>query len=208
MEIPQDLRRTIRLGHSSIQSRHTPSNGKVVQALGTFVPSTRRGPGAAPVRVSRLRPLPPIVTRPPDEGFEEFTDMPMPSKSAEPSMPCRVEAAGRTAVCNSGGLRRQVLFDEEDAVRASLPNIDLRAQLRRHGLCDGRGTCGWLFRSRYHAGNPSTMSYECSTAADIKLALSLPPSLTPSLPSLPLSQPPSHPSLVQLNTITLHLFNS
>jgi hypothetical protein len=96
--------------------------GVVVSA----VPATRHDPGAAPVRVSRLRPLPPIVTRPPDEGFKEFKDMPMPSKSAEPSMSCKVEAAGRTAVRNSGSLRRQLLFDEEDAVRASLSNIDLR----------------------------------------------------------------------------------
>lgn len=83
--------------------------------------------GAAPVRLSRLRPLPPIVTRPPDEGFKEFKDMPMPSESAEPSMSFKVRAAGRTAVHNSGSLRRQLLFDEEDAVRASLSNIDLRA---------------------------------------------------------------------------------
>jgi hypothetical protein len=67
------------------------------------------------------------VTRPPDEGFKEFKDMPMPSESAEPSMSFKVRAAGRTAVHNSGSLRRQLLFDEEDAVRASLSNIDLRA---------------------------------------------------------------------------------
>lgn len=97
--------------------------GSMLLLLRPLPPSVTPREGRPP----QLYPLPPlVVAHPPDEVGNGGEDVPMPSQSAEPSIPMTLQAAGKPAERDDGSLHHLVV-DEQDVARASLSSIDLRA---------------------------------------------------------------------------------